>query len=289
MNAVDQTPMSQKISANHKKVVEFIPYKTMHMDLESILANVTRVYVNRHDVAMVELLSLSEAELFPIGSFDAEAEKYEYVLQLAVPVKFYNHLKANIVNFEPQLLKDITAITAPYKHEYISEVFIVIKIERDSGWREAALDWAAQHEASNALPPKEFDFFICHAPGDEAVVKDLKDCLAGKEIKVVSKSLVATKEKELHHVLKEFEKTAKFGLFVISPSVTGASFAPESLDPLVHAIMDPSKRFFQVWHNVGRADVANFSAPLARSLAFSTERMSVPEICGLLLQISNLG
>lgn len=64
---------STESKPGHRKIVEFIPYKTMAMDLESILASLARIYVSRNDAEMVELISLAQPELFPVGSFDAEA------------------------------------------------------------------------------------------------------------------------------------------------------------------------------------------------------------------------
>src|SRR5512138_3143953 len=150
---------------HQSKIVEFIPYKTMAMDLESILASLTRVYISRQDTDMVELLSLSEPELFPVGSFDDEAERYEYVLKLAVPVKFHHHLRDNIDKLQPQLLADITTVAAPYLHEIISEVFVTLQIEPDLGWRDAVMDWVLEKSARHAKP--EADLFIMHAPDDE--------------------------------------------------------------------------------------------------------------------------
>jgi hypothetical protein len=69
-----------KSVSNRQKVIEFVPYKTMVMDLESILANLARIYVSRNNIEMVEIVTMSQAELFPVGSFDPDAEKYEYVL-----------------------------------------------------------------------------------------------------------------------------------------------------------------------------------------------------------------
>jgi hypothetical protein len=290
MSTPDHTAKVKKLSPNHEKVVKFIPFKTMHMDLESILANVARIHVNRKDYAMVELLSMASPELFPIGSFDDEAEKYEYVLQLSVPVKFYHHLKNDLVDFETRLLSDIAAVTAPYNHEFISEVFIVVKIEHDSSWREAALDWAAKNPENDTAPRKEFDFIICHASEDETTVaSELRKAMIGKRARVGWRRIDMVKDKDLRHLVKEVEKKSSFGIFIISPAILKMSFSPESVEEFTAAVIDPGKCFFQLWHNVGRAEVANFNASLARSLAFSTERMGIGEIGELFLRMSALG
>jgi hypothetical protein len=279
---------SIETKASHKEIIEFIPYKTLAMDLESILANLTGMYVNRNDADMVELITLCQAELFPIGSLDAKAERYEYVLKLAVPVKFHNHLRDNIGKIQPQLRADIATVTAPYIHEFISEVFIVIKIEQDPGWRDAALEWVAGSTGDDTK--KEFDIFICHAPQDESeIVNEMKTVLARKNIRVTTKVLSSAKGKDIHRALTEFEKTSRFGVFVVSQSVTKQQFQQEALDRLTKYILNPGKKFCQIWDKISRTDVANFSPALARSLAFSTERMTVEEICGLLLKVSNIG
>jgi hypothetical protein len=274
--------------ASHKKIIEFIPYKTMAIDLESILANLTRMYVSRNDSEMVELITLCQAELFPIGSFDAKAERYEYVLKLAVPVKFHNHLKENIAKIQPRLLADITTITAPYIHEFISEVFVTIKIEQNSSWRDAALDWVA--EGAGLIDNKEFDFFICHAPLDEnGFVEELKAALLRKKMKVTTKSLASVKDKDVHRLLTEFEKSSRAGIFVVSQAVTKMQFQQEALNRLIGFILNPGKKFFPLWDKISRTDVANFSPELARSLAYSTERMTAEEIGGLLMRAITIG
>jgi hypothetical protein len=96
---------SSKPTPGHEKIVEFIPYKTMAMDLESIPASLTRMYVSRNDTDMVERLSLSQPELLPVGSFDDEAERYEYELKLAVPVKLHHHLRDNVEKIQPSCVR----------------------------------------------------------------------------------------------------------------------------------------------------------------------------------------
>jgi len=275
---------------DHTKITEFIPYKTMAMDLESILANLTRMYVSRGNADMVELLTLSTAELFPIGSFDAEAERYEYVLKLAVPVKFHNHLRNHILDttIQPQLLKDITTITAPYLHEFISAVFVVIRIEQDSNWRDAALDWVSGSSQADEKP-RQFDMFICCAPDDEnGFANELRSLLTARNLKVAFHPLVSTKERDIHHLLADFDKTSRFGVLVVSEALAKLSFPIESLQQLVEQVLNPGKRFCQVWDKIGRTEVANFSDSLARSLAFSTERMTSERVCELLLEVANL-
>jgi len=63
------SPIESKTT--RRKIVEFIPYKTMALDLEAILASLTRIYVSRNDLDMVELITSCQPELFPVGSFDA--------------------------------------------------------------------------------------------------------------------------------------------------------------------------------------------------------------------------
>ncbi|HEX7499579.1 MAG TPA: hypothetical protein VF524_04655 [Polyangia bacterium] len=279
---------SNESKPGHKKIVEFIPYKTMAMDLESILASLTRMYVSRNNIDMVELITLCQPELFPVGSFDPEGERYEYVLKLAVPVKFHNHLRDNIDKIQPQLLADIATVTAPYLHEFISEVFVALKIEQDLGWRDAAMDWVMEGSGQNAK--KETDILLMHAPGDEAgMARELKAAFEKRNIRVARHSLVSVKDKDIHHALTEFEKRSHFGVFVVSPAMTRLPFSQETLDRIVGYLMNPGKKLCQIWDKIERTDVANFSPALARSLAFTTERMTVEQVCGLLMKSANLG
>jgi hypothetical protein len=279
---------SNESKPGHKKIVEFIPYKTMAMDLEAILASLTRIYVSRNDPDMVELITLCEQELFPIGSFDAEAERYEYVLKLAVPVKFHNHLRDNIDKIQVQLLADIATVTAPYLHEFISEVFVVLKIEQDLGWRDAVMDWVMEESGHDAK--KETDILIMYAPADEnGIASEMKAAFEKKNVRVARHSMVSVKDKDIHHALAEFEKRSHFGVFVVSQAVTRLPFDKETLDRIIEYLMNPGKKFCQIWDKIERTDVADFSPALARSLALSTARMTVDQVCELLMKSANLG
>jgi hypothetical protein len=271
---------------NHKKIIEFIPFKTMSMDLESILANLAKLYINQNDFDMVELVSMSQAELFPIGSFDAEAERYEYVLKLAVPVQFHNHLTYNIQTIQPRLLKDITAITAAYIHEFISEVFVSIIIEQDSLWREKALDFVESIDGSADARKKSTGISILCALGDEnGIASEIAGMLGKKGLVADVKPIVSNNKKDNHHVLVDLEKTSRFGLCIISKKFMELELAQEFLDTLISSIINPGKRFCQIWDKASRNEVANFSPALARSLAYTTERMSAETISGLIVQL----
>jgi hypothetical protein len=273
----------------YKKIVEFIPYKTLSMDMESILANLTKIYVNRRDTDMIELVTQSQAELFPVGSFDAQAENYEYALQLAVPAGFFNHFKAGIEKIQRQLLDDISVITAPYIHEVICEVFVVIKIEQDSKWREDVFDLYTNSEAlTNNASAFQFDIAIFHAPDDGSIVHEMSVALSTKGLKTGLKPLTSIKEKDIHHLLKDFEKTCRFGVCIISKSFMNLQFSQESIGQIVSSILNPGKRFYQIWDKVSRGDVANFNVSLARSLVYTTERMSVATICDYLVRVSGV-
>jgi hypothetical protein len=272
-------------TTNRHKVIGFIPYKTMAMDLESILANLTRVYVNRNDVEMVEIVTLAEAELFPIGSFDPEAERYEYVLKLAVPAKFHTHLRDNINTIQPQLQKDIATVTAAYQHEHISNVYVVIKIDQDATWREGALEWVATQP--DAGKGKDRALFLCHAEADgDAIVKEMKTIFARQGVRMSSRALTSVRPKDIQHLLGDFEKTTDFGILVVSAALVRLPFAEESIEQLTSYVKNPGKRFCQIWNDISRTDVATFSAGLAGSLAYTTQRMSVEQICQLLLTLA---
>lgn len=271
-----------------RKIVEFIPYKTMALDLEAILASLTRIYVSRNDLDMVELITSCQPELFPVGSFDAEAERYEYVLKLAVPVKFHNHLRDNIDKIQAQLLADIATVTAPYFHESISAVFVALKIEQDLAWRDAAMDLIV--EGCGRDTKKENDILIMHAPADEnGIVGEMKAALGKKNVRVATHSIVSVKDKDIHRALAEYEKRSHFGVFVVSQAATRLPFQQETLDRIVGYLTNPAKNFCQIWSKIERTDVANFSPALARSLALSTGRMTVDQVCGFLMKYANLG
>jgi hypothetical protein len=279
---------SNESKPGHQKIVQFIPCKTMAMDMEAILASLTRIYVSRNDVDMVELVTLSQPELFPVGSFDAEAERYEYVLKLAVPVKLHNHLRDNVDRIQPQLLADIATVTAPYLHEFISEVFVVLKIEQDPSWRDAAMDWVMEGSDKPVRP--EADVLLLYAPADEGgIVRDLEAAFAQRNLKVSRHALASVKDKDVQHALAECEKRARCGVLVVSAALTRLPFGEEVLGQVVAHLMNPGKRFTQIWHQVERSDVAKFCPALARSLAFTTERMTVEQLRDLIMKSANLG
>jgi hypothetical protein len=276
--------------SNYKKIVEFIPLKTLSMDLESILANLTKMYVNRNETDMIELIASSQPELFPIGSFDSGAEKYEYALKLALSAEFFNHLKNDIGKIQKQIMSDLTVITAPYVHEFIREVFIVIKIVQDSKWRDEIFDLYLESESSahSARAPAA-DMVLFHAPADgNGIVAEMKTILIARGCSVDDKVLTSIKDKDIHHVLKDFEKASRFGVCIISKAFMELPFSHESINLIVSYILNPGKRLYQIWDNVNRTDVVNFNAALARSLVYSTERMTVEAICDYLLKVAGL-
>jgi hypothetical protein len=283
--------MSEIISnSNHKKIMEFIPFKTLSMDMESILANLTKIYINRNDADMIELIAQSQAELFPIGSFDEGAEKYEYALKLSVSAEFFSHFKTGIENIQKQILKDITIVTAPYLHEFISGVFVAIKIEQDSKWREEVFDYylEAESKSRNSHEPN-IDIILFHAPSEaEGVAHSMKKILTARGFKVSVQALSSIKEKDIHHLLKDFEEKARFGVCIVSKVFMELPFPQESISQIVSFILNPGKRLYQIWDNVSRADVAHFNVSLARSLVYSTERMNIETICDYLVQVSGL-
>jgi hypothetical protein len=275
--------------SSYKKIVEFIPFKTLSMDLESILSSLARSYMSRNDADMVELIALSNAELFPVGSFDPQAERYEYVLKLAVPVQFFNHLRNGIDKVRQQLLEDITAVTAPYLHEFISEVFVVIQIEQDSSWRDAVLDRIYKKAAPGSQKAVETDIALLHAPTDGyRIVAEMKSILTSKGLRVNSKPFSSTQEKAVEHVLTDFERTSRYGVCVVSKAFLDLFASHESINQVVAYILDPGRKLCQIWDNVSRADVANLNTSLTRSLAYSTERMSTETICDYIVQLAAL-
>jgi hypothetical protein len=271
-------------------MIEFIPFKTLSMDLETILSNVTKIYLNRNDADMAELIALSEAELYPIGSYDENAERYEYVLKLSAPAKYFDLLKNNIDPLRKQILSDIEIITAPYIHEFISEVFIVIKIEQDSLWRNSILENIDTDDTTDAIRSAPFEFAFFFAPSDarSGVVIDMEKILIAKGFKITLKPLLSIHHRDIHSVLKEVEKTCRFGICSISKAFIELSFEQDTIDLLTSHVTDPRKGFFQVWDNVSRTDIAAFNPILARSLACSTERMSAEEICENILRQTGL-
>jgi len=270
--------------ANHKKIIEFIPLKTMSMDLESILANLAKLYINQNDFDMAELVSMSQAELFPIGSFDPQAERYEYVLKLAVPIQFHNHLSYHIQTIQPRLLKDISTITAAYIHEFISEVFVSVIIEQDSLWREKALDFVELKAGEGRKKNPEISI-LCASGDENGIASEIARILGKKGLVVDVKLLDPHRKKENHHLLADLEKTSRSGLCVISKRFMELDLAQEFFDALVSCIINPDKRFCQIWDKVSRNEVANFSPALARSLAYTTERMSAETISGLIVEV----
>jgi hypothetical protein len=272
-------------SEHFRNMVEFIPLKTMSMDLDSILSTLAKVYVNRSQTGLVELITLAEAELFPIGSFDEQAQRYEYVLKLSVPVNFFNHQKHAITDLQQQLHADLQTITAAYLHEFISEVFVCIKIEQDPQWRERVLDFIGKQADHRKSTGPELTLY--HAGADAgSFCKELERALSGGGKSAGCAPLVSVKEKDLHHLLGTVEQPAmKTGVFIISPALVAMPFPQESKELIASHILAPEGRCFQVWEAVSRAEVADFHPGLARSLAYASERMAPGTIAGHLMSL----
>jgi hypothetical protein len=169
----------------------------------------------------------------------------------------------------------------------MSQVFVVLQIEQDRQWREAALDWVME---GNAEGRKENDFLVLCAPADEnGSARDLAAALERRKMKVARHVLASVKDRDVHHVLDDFEKRSHFGVLIVSPALTKLPFSEESLARLVAHLLHPDKKLCQIWDKIERPEVAAFQPALARSLAPSTVRMTVEEICDLLMKSASLG
>jgi len=208
------------------------------------------------------------------------------VLKLAVPIQFHHHLSCNIQTIQPRLLKDIKTITAAYIHEFISEVFVSVIIEQDPKWRQRALDFVESKAGLAGARTKSPGISIVCASGDEnGIASDIAGILGKKGLATEILTIAANKKKETHHMLVELEKASMISLCVISKKLLELELSQEFVDNFVENIINPDKRFCQIWDNLSRNEVAGFNPALARILAYTTERMSAETICGLIMEL----
>ena len=126
---------------------------------------------------------------------------------------------------------------------------------------------------------KEHDIFIFHASEDkDGVVRPLCDALSREGLGAWCDEFTLYIGDSFRQKLDEGLAKSRVGLVVLSPSLVGKRWADYELDEIVKRIVQGEQVFLQIWHNITKQQVVDFSPSLADKVARSTATHTVEEI-----------
>lgn len=131
----------------------------------------------------------------------------------------------------------------------------------------------------------EFDIFISHASEDkDVVVRPLAEQLRQRGLRVWMDETEIKLGDSLRRSIDRGLSKSRYGLVVLSPDFLRKEWPQKELDGLVAREDGAEKVILPVWHNVTRAEVVNFSPPLADKLAVLTSK-GLPHIVDEILKV----
>lgn len=114
-----------------------------------------------------------------------------------------------------------------------------------------------------------YDAFISHASEDkDEIVRPLAEALRRRRVTIWFDEFSLHVGSSLRRSIDLGLSKSRYGVVVLSPHFFGKSWPEWELDGLVQRQLSGSERvLLPVWHNVGKADVAAYSPPLADIVA----------------------
>jgi hypothetical protein len=130
-----------------------------------------------------------------------------------------------------------------------------------------------------------FDAFICHASEDkEDFVRPLADALSQFHLHIWYDEFSLSVGDGLRRAIDHGLAKSRFGIVVLSPNFFKKGWAQRELDGLVaRQILEDRRIILPVWHNVNAKDIAQFSPPLADTVASQSSR-GVAAVCADLIK-----
>ncbi|HEX2207826.1 MAG TPA: toll/interleukin-1 receptor domain-containing protein [Longimicrobium sp.] len=132
----------------------------------------------------------------------------------------------------------------------------------------------ASKKTSNPVVECSYDVFISHASEDKAdVARPIADELVSRGVSVWYDQFTLRLGDSLLAEIDRGLRSTRFGVVILSPAFFSKHWPQAELGALVSLeSADGQKRILPVWHNVTRAEVAQFSPILSGRLAASTDR-----------------
>lgn len=118
-----------------------------------------------------------------------------------------------------------------------------------------------------------YDVFISHASEDkDAVARPLAELLQSRGLRVWLDEMELKLGDSLRRSIDRGLANSRYGLVILSPHFLSKEWPQKELDGLVAREDGSQKVILPVWHNVCRADIVSYSAPLADKLAAPTSK-----------------
>ena len=125
----------------------------------------------------------------------------------------------------------------------------------------------------------QYDVFISHATEDkESFVNALVEELKTRNVKVWVDALRIKWGDTLRKAIDDGLKKSRFGIVVISKHFIAKGWTQYELDGLFEREMAQGKVILPIWHNITKAEVQDFSPPLAARKALITSDMTPSDI-----------
>jgi hypothetical protein len=119
----------------------------------------------------------------------------------------------------------------------------------------------------------EWDVFISHASEDkESFVRPLANRLQEQGLRVWFDELTLTVGDSLRRSIDRGLAKSRYGIVVISPNFLKKEWPQKELDGLVAREIDSVKVILPIWHNIGAAEIRNYSPTLSDRLAVSSSK-----------------
>lgn len=117
----------------------------------------------------------------------------------------------------------------------------------------------------------EYDLFISHASEDKSeIVRPLAERLQNRGLRVWLDEQELTLGDSLRRSIDQGLSRSRYGLVILSPAFFHKEWPNKELDGLVAREDGREKVILPIWHNVGAADIIEYSPALADKLAVST-------------------
>lgn len=154
--------------------------------------------------------------------------------------------------------------------------------------REAADSYSETVEGAPIPEAKAYDVFISHASEDkDEVVRPLARALQELGVAVWYDEFVLGIGDKLRRKIDAGLRQSRFGVVVLSPAFFSKNWPQYELDGLVtREVASGGQIILPVWHNVGHAEVMEYSPTLAGTLARSTGQVSIDELAAEIAEVT---
>ena len=133
--------------------------------------------------------------------------------------------------------------------------------------------------AENSPTTTQWDAFISHASEDkDSFVRPLARALASLGVKVWYDEFTLKLGDSLSQSIDKGLAHSRYGIVVLSRAFMTKPWPQRELSGLVTREIDGHAAIVPIWHGVTRAEVSNFSPPLADKLAVRTSDASAIDI-----------